>query len=120
MATESKTVIWFVNLGGTLANVGSMKYAWRGNKDSYKNIGAALGVAQAKDTDKGLMFGSNSPTPALVRIGYTKSNGSSGSVVRFCEPDKISSVTTGGALNGKKIVLNKIEYNINKVTLKNN
>jgi len=120
MATEAKTVIWFVNLGGTLANVGSMKYAWRGHKDTYKNIGAALGVTQAKDTDKGLMFGSNSPTPALVRIGYTKSNGSSASAVRFCEPDKIGGVTTGGTLNGKKIVIKGTEYNINKVTLKTN
>jgi hypothetical protein len=30
----------------------------------------------AKDTDSGLMFGANSPRPAVVRIGYTAADGS--------------------------------------------
>ncbi|MCL6750067.1 hypothetical protein KBT16_03375 [Nostoc sp. CCCryo 231-06] len=119
-AKEAKTQVYYINLGGTVGNVGAMRYAWRGKKNSYKDIGAAMGVVSAKDTDSGLMFGANSPRPALVRIGYTDASGNSKSVVRFCEPDKIGNVTTGGKINGKKITVAGKEYNINSCTLKSN
>lgn len=121
MATESKTQVYYINLGGTVGNVGAMRFAWRGKKDAYpKAIADVLGVVIAKDTDSGLMFGANSPRPALVRIGYTDGNGNSKSTIRFCEPDKIGDVTTGGKLNGKKVKIAGKEYNINSCTLKSN
>jgi hypothetical protein len=119
-AKDAKTQVYFINLGGTVGNVGAMRFAWRGKKDAYKNIASELGVVLAKDTDSGLMFGANSPRPAEVRIGYTAADGSNRSAVRFCEPDKIGNVTTGGKLNGKKIVIGGKEYNINGVTIKTN
>ncbi|WP_375502932.1 hypothetical protein [uncultured Nostoc sp.] len=97
-----------------------MRYAWRGKKTAYKDIGDALGVVFAKDTDTGLMYGANSPRPAEVRIGYTDASGNSKSVVRFCEPDKIGDVTTGGKLNGKKITIGSTQYNISGCTIKTN
>jgi hypothetical protein len=120
MAKEAKTQVYYINLGGSVGNAGAIRYAWRGKKDSYKNIAAGLGVVLAKDTDKGLMFGANSPKPAMVRIGYTAADGSSKSTNRFCEPDKLNAVTTGGELNGKKVKVGATEYNINNVTIKSN
>ncbi|MEH2337096.1 hypothetical protein [Nostoc sp.] len=120
MATESKTQVYYINLGGTVANIGAMRFAWRGKKNLYKNIAAGLGVVLAKDTDKALMFGANNPRPAEVRIGYTDASGNSKSTVRFCEPDSIASVTTGGTLNKKKVWVAGKEYNINSVNIKSN
>ncbi|MCV3215686.1 hypothetical protein OGM63_19580 [Plectonema radiosum NIES-515] len=120
MTTEPKTKVYYINLGGSVGNAGAIRYAWRGKKNAYKNIAAGLGVVLAKDTDKGLMFGASSPKPAVVRIGYTAADGSSKSINRFCEPDKLNAVTTGGALNGKKVQIGTVEYNINNVTIKSN
>src|SRR6476469_5463028 len=114
---EPKTVIFYINLGGGLANIGALRYAWRGKKNSYKNIGPDLGVETGKDTDNALLFGLNDPKPAKVRIHYTKADGETGSVIRFCEPDKINKVTTGGALKDKKININGSEFKIHRVTL---
>jgi hypothetical protein len=120
MATESKTQVYYINLGGSVGNIGAMRFAWRGKKNLYKNIADGLGVVLAKDTDTALMFGANNPRPALVRIGYTAADGSSKSTIRFCEPDKIGDVTTGGKLNGKKVWVAGKEYNINNVSIKSN
>ncbi|MBU7587244.1 MAG: hypothetical protein KAF91_31095 [Nostoc sp. TH1S01] len=121
MAKDSKTQVYYVNIGGGLANVGSVRFAWRGKKNLYKNIADGLGVVLAKDNDKGLVFGTNNPRPAEVRISYTDANsGASKTTIRFCEPDKLNSVTLGGALNGKKVWVAGVEHNINKVTLKSN
>jgi len=120
MAKESKTQIYYINLGGGIADLGAMRYAWRGAKSTYENIAPELGVNVAKDTDDGLIYGANNPRPAEVRIGYTDSTGSARSVVRFCEPDKLGSVTTGGSLNGKKIKVGGKEYNITGVAIKTN
>lgn len=109
MAAESKTQIYYIDLGGGLANVGAFKYAWRARKGSYDNVESAMGVKKASDTEKGLIFGANSPKPAKVRINLV----GRGSVTRFCEPDKLNSLTTGGALNGKKLKVRGVEYNIN-------
>lgn len=111
MATESKTAIFYINLGGTVANAGAFRYAWRAKTGSYDNIDKALGVVKAKDTDKGLIFGANRPNPTRVRINCAGSK----VAYRWCEPDKVSSVTTGGTLNGKKIKINGTQYNIDSV-----
>ncbi|MEH2157401.1 hypothetical protein [Nostoc sp.] len=51
MATESKTQVYYINLGGTVGNVGAMRFAWRGKKDAYpKAVADVLGVVIAKDT----------------------------------------------------------------------
>lgn len=120
MATDAKTQVYYINIGGGLANIGSVRFAWRGKKNLYKNIADGLGVVLAKDTDKGLMFGSNHPKPAQVRISYVDSSGNARSTIRYCEPDKLNSVTLGGSLNGKKVWVAGNEYNINQVTIKSN
>jgi hypothetical protein len=120
MATEAKTQVYYINVGGGLANVGSVRWAWRGKKNLYKNIAADLGVVLAKDTDSGLMFGVNNPRPSVVRISYTDAQGNSRTTLRFCETDKLNAVTHGGKLNGKKVWVAGKEYNINRVTQKTN
>lgn len=120
MAKEAKSQVLYINVGGSVGNIGAVRFAWRARKDAYKGLAAALGVVIAKDTDKGLLFGANHPCPAKVRITYTRENGDTGSAIRYCEPDKLSAVTTGGTLNGKKITINGKELNINNVTIKSN
>lgn len=112
MAVDSKTQIYYIDLGGGLANIGAFKYAWRAKTGSYDDIGKDMGVNTAKDTEKGLIFGANSPKPARVRINYVYSGGTTRSVIRFCEPDKLNALTTGGAINGKKIKVNGVAYNV--------
>jgi hypothetical protein len=113
MATQAKTQIYYINMGGTVGNLGAFRYAWRARKDAYDNIGAGLGVVKAKDTDKGLIFGANSPKPARVRLSLADGT----SVIRFCEPDKLSGVLTGGTINGKLVKVNGKGRNVNKVDL---
>ena len=84
-----------------------------------------MGVNKSTDTTQGVVFGCNRPKPIPVRINFRTGNasglfGSSNatrSVTRWCEPDKIGDVTTGGAINGKKIKIgaNGTEYDINSV-----
>lgn len=111
MAVEAKTAVFFINLGGGVANVGAFRYAWRAKADSYDNIGGELGVVKAKDTDKGLIFGANRPTPIKVRINCAGTK----VAYRWCEPDKVSNVTTGNTLNGKKVKIGGVQYNIDSV-----
>lgn len=118
--SQKKTQIYYINIGGGIADVGSFKYAWRSSKDSYKGIADSLGVKEAKDTEQGLIFGANNPRPAEIRISYTHSSGETRTVTRFCEPDKLSSVTTGGTINGKKITVSGVQYEINNATIKTN
>lgn len=120
MAKDSKTDILYINLGGGVGNVGAFRWAFRAKKGSYDNILSELGVVKAKDTDTGLLFKLNAPRPAVVRITYVDASGNIKSANRFCEPDMLSSVTTGGKLNGKKIKVAGKEYNINSVNIKSN
>jgi hypothetical protein len=117
MANEPKSQIYWTNLGGGAANAGSIRYAWRGRRNLYKNIADILGVVIGKDSDEGLVFGANSPNPAKVRITYTDASGYSRTAIRFCEPDKINAATTGGALRNKKIWVAGKEYEISKCEL---
>lgn len=120
MAKESKTEIYYFNLGGTVGNAGAFRWAFRVRKGTYDNIAGELGAVKAKDTDSGLLFKLDNPRPAQVRINYVDGSGQIKSAVRFCEPDKLSSVTTGGKLNSKKIKIAGKEYNINSVNIKSN
>jgi hypothetical protein len=117
MAEKSKSQVYWVPLGGGFGNAGSVRYAWMGRKNLYKNIAGDLGVVEGKDTDEGLVYGCNSPNPAKVRIYYRDSSGNSKSTVRFCQPDNINKATTGGALKGKKVWTAGKEYPIYKCEL---
>jgi hypothetical protein len=119
--------IFTVNLGGTVADIGSIKYGFNAPDDAYKNIGSIMGVSKAKASDSGIVYGCNSPRPAQVRINFKKSAASAvvgksnrGSTVRFCEPDKIGDVTLGGAINGKKVQVGAFEYTIERASIKSN
>ncbi|KGF71619.1 hypothetical protein DO97_17460 [Neosynechococcus sphagnicola sy1] len=98
---DSVTTVWYCDLGGSLANAGSIRFAWRAKEDKYKDIAKALGVTKSKDTDKGLVFGANSPRPARVRINLGGSTKKS-SIIRFAQIDNLNDLVTGGSLNGKK------------------
>lgn len=116
----SKSTIYYINIGGGVGNVGAFKYAWKAPKDSYDGIAAELGVKKANDNEPGLIYGANSPKPAKVRINYkvgTGANSSTRSVTRFCEPDQVSAVTTGGKLNNKKIKIRGKTFDIDSVTI---
>ena len=117
---EPKSDLMYINLGGGLGNLGAIKFAFRCKKDAYKNIGYELGVSTAGDTDDGLIFGMNNPRPVKVRINYVDDNRVNKSTIRFCEPDSVNNVTTGGGLNNKKVFVNGKEYSITSVTIKSN
>lgn len=119
--------IYTINLGGSIGDIGSIRYGFNAPDDAYKNIGAGLGVTKRKDSDQGVVFGCNRPKPAKVRISFKKSAASAvlgksnrGSAVRWCEPDKIGDVTLGNVLNSKKIQIGLFEYDIDGVSIKNN
>jgi hypothetical protein len=119
--------IYTINLGGTIGDIGSIRYGFNAPDNAYKSIGAGLGVTKRKDTDTGIVFGCNRPKPAQVRLTFRRSAASAvvgksnrGSAVRFCEPDKIGEVTLGGTLNGKKITIGLFDYDIDGVSIKNN
>ncbi len=119
--------VYTINLGGEIADVGSIRYGFHAPDDAYKSIASAMGVTKRKDTDKGIVYGCNSPKPTKVRINFKKSAASAvigksnrGSTIRFCEPDKVGSLTLGGAINGKKVKVGLFEYDIDSVMLKNN
>lgn len=113
MATkEAKSQIYYVNMGGSVANAGAFRYAWRAPKGSYDNIAGGLGVVAAKDTDKGLVFGANKPKPVRVRLSLADGS----SAIRFCEPDQLKAVLDG-AVNGKKAKVRGALRNVNAATI---
>lgn len=121
---------YYCNLGGTLANIGAIKWGFRAPKDTYKNIGANMGVIQVDATNRGgIVYGANQPRPARVNITYVSANLGGGegndivrSVRRFCDPDSLNDVLFG-SINGKKIFVVDLddgggtEYDIENVTL---
>jgi hypothetical protein len=74
-----------------------IKYAWRvaGDTLSGSKVRAALGIIKAKEGEKDLVFGANSPKPAKVRINFE----GGGSTESFCSPDKLTDVTVNGTMN---------------------
>lgn len=91
---------FYINLGSGIGGAfAPMKYAWRvaGDTLSGKKIREALGIKEAKEGEKGLIFGANSPKPARVRVNFE----GGGSTTTFCDPSKVEGVTIGGALNKK-------------------
>jgi hypothetical protein len=117
---EPKSDLMICPLGGGIGNIFAINFAFRCRKDAYKNIADDLGIAKAQDTDNGLVFGMNNPRPVTVRINYVDGAGVPKSTNRFCQPDSVSNVTTGGSLNNKKVVVNGQEYSITSVTIKSN
>ena len=118
----------YINLGGTVGDVGAIKFGFKAQPFAYDGINNALGVVKVLDTNKaGIVYGVNSPRPVRVRISFTRGEGnvagvgtSSGSVIRFCEPDKLNSVLFGsmGALKVKTQAGMATGHNINGVTIK--
>lgn len=94
------STVYYINLGAGIGGaVSPIKYAFRAPKDAYKGLMTAMGVKEAKENEKGLVFGANSPKPARVRINFE----GGGSTTRFCDPGKVENVTINGALNRKKV-----------------
>jgi len=83
----------------------SINFAWRAPIDTYpKEIATKLGII-AVDKSKsvpGLIFGSNSPRPARVRVNVQKAQGSSSSYLLFANPKKVPGLTVANNLKGVK------------------
>jgi hypothetical protein len=126
MALGGRLRRYYINLGGTVGDIGAIRWGFRAPKDVYKNIGGDLGVFQVQDNDRsGIVYGANNPRPVRVRIRYLDAQPGGGeqndilrSVVRFCEPDKLNDVLFG-SINGKKVFVNGVdkEFDIESVTI---
>jgi hypothetical protein len=120
---------YFLNLGGTIANVGAIRWGFRAPAKAYDNIGPSLGVTKVDDANRtGITYGVNQPRPARVRIAYVDASydptnplsgdaAITGSATRFCEPDSLNDVLFG-AINDKEIFVRGVAYAINNVTIK--
>lgn len=120
----------YINLGGSVANVGAIRWGFKAPKDTYKNTAGGLGVNLVTDADRsGIVYGANQPRPVRVRIAYKQGQLLGGtandlvrSVRRFCEPDKLNEVLFG-SLNGTKVFVVDMddgggtEHDIDNVTL---
>jgi hypothetical protein len=115
----------FINLGGTAGNLGAIRFGFRAPDYAYDDIASGLGVTEVKDNDRtGIVYGCNQPRPVKVRITFTRGGlsglgKSSGTVVRFCEPDKLNDVLFG-SLNGKTVKTGSTitGHSIDNVTIK--
>ena len=102
----------YINLGGTVGNLGSVKFGFKAPDFAYDNIATGLGVVEVKDDNRsGIVYGANSPRPVRVRISFNRAGilgglgataSGNGSVIRFCEPDKLNAVLFG-SLNALKV-----------------
>ena len=118
----------YINLGGGVGNLGAIKFGFKAPEFAYDAIKLSLGVIEIADTNRtGVVYGVNSPRPVKVRISFTRGEGnlggvgtSSGSVIRFCEPDKLNAVLFGsmGSLKIKNGPGMAVGHNINGVTVK--
>jgi hypothetical protein len=102
--------IHYITINGNGSN---FKYAWRAPKGSYGTLAKELGVTLAKATEKGLVFGANSPKPPEISITYYKkgNSGDTASTTRFCDHEKLQNVLTG-SLKGKKLSVRGKSYTI--------
>ena len=102
----------YINLGGGVGNLGSVKFGFKAPDFAYDNIATGLGVVEVKDDNRsGIVYGANSPRPVRVRISFNRAGvlggvgvtaSGNGSVIRFCEPDKLNAVLFG-SLNALKV-----------------
>ena len=102
----------YINLGGTVGNIAAIKFGFKAPDFAYDNIAAGLGVIEVTDTNRGgIVYGANSPRPVRVRISFNRAGvlggvgvtaSGNGSVIRFCEPDKLNDVLFG-SLNALKV-----------------
>lgn len=83
--------------------IGGSKYAWRAEEDKYKDIASAAGIKKATTKTKGLLFGSNTPKPARVRLNFEDGliNKDRSSQIVFVNPSKVGDILDG-SLRGKK------------------
>lgn len=118
-----KSQIYAVNIGGSgLIDIGALKYQFRAPEDAYNDIGDILGVKKITDVDFGV--GKNNRfAPVKVRISYIFRAATSDipaiirSTIRFCDPDKVETVTIGRKLNSKKVTVAAKAYDINNVSV---
>ena len=120
----------YINLGGTVGNIAAIKFGFKAPDFAYDNIAAGLGVVEVTDTNRGgIVYGANSPRPVRVRISFNRAGvlggvgataSGNGSVIRFCEPDKLNAVLFGsmGSLKIKTGPGMAVGHNINGVTVK--
>lgn len=94
------STVYYIELGAGLGGaMAPIKYAFYAPKDSYKGLAREMGVKEAKENERGLVFGANQPKPSRVRINFE----GGGSTTRFCDPGKVEAVVVGGRLNKKKV-----------------
>lgn len=100
---------FYGKLGGSVGDVGEMKYGFYAPADAYTGIADELGIAEVTSSVKNVAFGINTPKLPRVRINFLRDElvgaDARGSCVRFCDPDKLGTVL-GGSLVGKAIKVN--------------
>ena len=114
---------YYLNLGGTIGNLGAIKWGFRAPKDCYKGIGSGVGVTEVSDNDRnGIVYGVNTPRPVRISITFVSADGGGGEgndnighAKRFCDPDTLNDVLFG-SLNGLKVNVNGADYDIENVT----
>lgn len=105
-ATEYAT--YYINLkeGANSGKTGGskqsqIKFAWRAPTSAYPDaVAKLLGVTKATEKETGLIYGMNNPRPVKVRINIKTKQGSSKSVLLFCDPSQIANVLIKGTLRG--------------------
>jgi hypothetical protein len=109
---------FFLNLGGTIANLGAIRWGFRAPAKAYDNIAGGLGVTKVDDANRtGISYGINQPRPARVRIAYSITGNKVGNAIRFCEPDSLNDVLFG-SLNALQVVVSGSPFDIDNVTIK--
>lgn len=112
---------YYVKIGGAVGDVGEIKYGFHAPSSAYQGVADELGVVALTDNDsaRGVAFGINSPKPPRVRLSGPIQgglNGVSGSVIRFCDPDKVGQVLNG-SLNNATVQSGDRTIQINQATM---
>lgn len=112
---------FYVRLGGAVGDVGEIKYGFYADEEAYEGIADELGVVQIGDNDsaRGVAFGINTPRPPKVRLSgdiQGSSSNRSGSVTRFCDPDKLGRVLNG-SLNDATVKSGARTIKINQASM---
>lgn len=116
---------YFCSIGGSVGDVGEIKFGFYAPNDAYKNIGDELGITKldgegglTESDQRSIVFGANRPRPPKIRISYKIPNlgGGTGndlirSVTRYCNPDKLGAVLNG-SIRDKQINVDGTDYDI--------